>query len=318
MADYDPEWLEVEKALGTRPVLSGTAEEITEQYNGLGAMLASQMPPPDPSVKARDEKIDENVKVRIYQPKEAANDEKLPVGVFIHGGGYITGSIDAEDPLCRLVAQHTPCIVVSVEYRLGPKHKLPVMIDDCVTAYNWAWNEAEKLQADQHKYFVWGGSAGGGLAFSVANKVIEAGKSNHIQGIVALTPVTLHPEYVPEEYKSMYTAYSDNAKDVPIIDAASMKTFYDAVDAKPEDPYTFTALSKNLKDFPPTYIATCDKDPLRDDGKVMEYALKKAGVKTNLDNYLGFPHYFWTFPSIKKGQTFVQNVVKGVHFVLGS
>lgn len=98
-------------------------------------MLASQMPPPDTSIATKDETVD-GVSIRIYTP-EGAEGKKLPVGVFTHGGGYICGNLDSEDPVCRIVAKNTPCIIVSVDYRLGPKHKMPAMLDDTVTAYKW-------------------------------------------------------------------------------------------------------------------------------------------------------------------------------------
>ena len=228
-------------------------------------MLAGVMPPPDSSVttsaiyiiwtiwkinwqcvRTGDEKIDNDVTVRIYHPKEArTSGQKLPVCVYAHGGGYCCGNLDAEDPLCRAIARFTPCIVVSVDYRLGPRYKMPTMIDDCVTAYKWvswiskqvqqglecwcldqAWQAAEKLGADQHKYFSAGGSAGGGLAFSIAEKMIANGKRDCIQGIVALVPVTLHYSNIPDEFKSMYTSYVENEVGSPIIDKQTMTTFF--------------------------------------------------------------------------------------------
>jgi versiconal hemiacetal acetate esterase len=89
-----------------------------------------------------------------------------------------------------------------------------------------AWQAAEELGADQHKYFSAGGSAGGGLALSIAEKLIADGKAGHIQGIVALVPIILHYLNVPEEFKSMYKAYGENAEGVPIIDKDIMKTFF--------------------------------------------------------------------------------------------
>lgn len=89
-----------------------------------------------------------------------------------------------------------------------------------------------------------------------------------------------------------------------------------AIDSDPTDPIQFPALSKNHASYPTTYIATCGLDPLRDDGKVFEIALKEAGVKVKHDHYEGYPHYFWIFSSITKGQVFVQNLLAGVQFVL--
>ncbi|TKA74716.1 hypothetical protein B0A49_02415 [Cryomyces minteri] len=311
------EWLELEKSLGTRPVLKGSPEEIVAQFTGLGEMLASQMPPPDPSVSTHDQTVD-GVPIRIYTP-DGASGKKLPVGVYTHGGGFICGNLDSEDPICRAVAKHTPCIIVSVDYRLGPKHKMPAMLDDTLTAYKWAWHNAESFGGDQSKFFSIGGSAGGALALAVANKIVSnPAVRGHIQGIVAIVPATLHPDNVPSEYQSMYKAYEENGVDAPIIDKESMITFYEAVGSDPKSPDQFVALVKNLEHFPPTYIAVCGADPLRDDGVVMEHALKKAGVKTKIDNYAEYPHYFWIFPSIKKGQEFIGNMLAGVQFVLSS
>jgi versiconal hemiacetal acetate esterase len=109
-------------------------------------------------------------------------------------------------------------------------------------------------------------------------------------------PLTLHWDNIPAEFQEDYRSYVENATDVPIIDASSMKTFYgkskswlntgqsrkltsplEAVDADPNDARIFTVLSPHHRNFPPTYICTCEADPLRDDGTVMEKALRKAG-----------------------------------------
>jgi versiconal hemiacetal acetate esterase len=133
-----------------------------------------------------------------------------------------------------------------------------------------------------------------------------------------MVPVTAHPTSVPAEYASQYTAYQENGYGAPVIDAASMKTFFEAVNADYEDEKTFITLSKDLGKFPPTYIATCGKDPLRDDGRVLEAMLKKEGVKTKSDLYEGLPHYFWMMPGIQGGEQFLANVVKGAQWVLSN
>jgi len=151
---------------------------------------------------------------------------------------------------------------------------------------------------------------------AVADKCIEKGLGSHIQGIVAMTPVAAHPDSVPGEYKARYTAYTENAKGVPVIDADSMHVFASAVGASPHDVGTYPSLTKHAKDFPPTYITVCGKDPLRDDGVVMEALLRDAGVKTKLTRWEGFPHYFWIFPSIPSGQKFMADLIAGTQWVL--
>ena len=82
--------------------------------------------------------------------------------------------------------------------------------------------------------------------------------------------------------------------------------------AKRLGPDTFVALSENLKSFPPTYLTSCEFDPLRDDSKVIESALKEVGVPTKHDYYAGMPHYFWIFPSVPESQQYICNLLAGI------
>ena len=108
---------------------------------------------------------------------------------------------------------------------------------------------------------------------------------------MAIVPVTLHPDNVPSQYASDYKAYTENAENVPVIDKTSMMQFYELTGVDPKDKSYFTALDEeNLANFPPTYIATCEFDPLRDDGKIMGKALSAKGVKIKEDYYEGLPH----------------------------
>jgi versiconal hemiacetal acetate esterase len=162
-----------------------------------------------------------------------------------------------------------------------------------------------------------GTSAGGGIALAVANHLIKAGKRSSIKGIAAFVPVTVHPSYgVPSKYKEKYTSYKENATGVPLIDAGTMDTFFKSVDCKPDCAITFALLSDVLAEFPKTYIATCGKDPLRDDGAVLELMLKEAGATAKRDHYPGFPHVFWILPGMETAAKFLDNAVQGIKYVL--
>jgi versiconal hemiacetal acetate esterase len=69
-------------------------------------------------------------------------------------------------------------------------------------------------------------SAGGGLALSVVDQIIKSGERSQIQGVVALVPVAAHLKSILLAYKSHYQSYSEISSGVPIIDAASMETFF--------------------------------------------------------------------------------------------
>lgn len=199
----------------------------------------------------------------------------------------MTGDLNTDELLCRVIAENAPAIIVNVDYRLTPEHKAPTQLQDTLNVYKWAHQNASSYGGDANKFFSIGGSAGGGLALEVANHLVkDSSKRGMIKGVAAIVPCTLHPSHVPEEYKSMYKSYTENAVDAPVINKESMQIFYDHLEAKPDDADIFVALDKdNHKNYPPVYFVACERDPLRDDGIVMASILKKNGVPTKLDFY---------------------------------
>lgn len=90
-------------------------------------------------------------------------------------------------------------------------------------------NNVDKLNGDITRVFAIGGSAGGSLALCVTDQLIKAGQKELVKGVVAMAPVAAHPESIPKEYASEYTAYEENATGVPVIDADSMRIFFECV-----------------------------------------------------------------------------------------
>lgn len=194
---------------------------------------------------------------------------------------------------------------------------IPVVLERLTKLAGQAYENALSLGADAERFYTFGGSAGGTLALQVANHLAKNPTTRHqVKGVAALVPVTLHYDYVPVEYRPMFTSYEENATNVPVIDKQSIATFFQhaAVDAK--DPETFVALDiSNHENYPPTHIVTCEMDPLRDDGVVMECALKKAGVPTKRDHWAGLPHYFWMFPRIPETEEFANRLLLGLDWL---
>ncbi|CAG8975542.1 hypothetical protein HYALB_00005610 [Hymenoscyphus albidus] len=314
---YDPRWLQFEEKFGARPLFQGSPEDILTQFKGLVSLITSQSPPPDPSV-ITDDTTANGVPVRIYKPAHAIETgSTLPIGVYFHGGGWMVGDLDSEDPWCRYITTSTPCIIVSVDYRLTPEYQMPTQLEDCLAAFHWVYNNAEDIGGCKEKIFTIGASAGGALALLVADQLIKSKLKSYICGIIAIVPVTTHPSSPPAKLKSHYNSYISNSSGVPVIDAAVMETFFQAANAQPNDEKCFVTLSKDLGDFPPVYIATCGKDPLRDDGVVLEMMLGENGVKVVRDHYEGFPHYFWFFPGVEGKEIVLDNVAKGIRALLG-
>ncbi|KAL5345275.1 hypothetical protein ACLOAV_009645 [Pseudogymnoascus australis] len=318
---YDAEWLEVEKALGSRPCFLGDVSEIRTQFAASGKRLRPLYPKSNPIV-AHDAKINARLKVRIYKPQGQIGADvkpsKLPIGVYFHGGGFIMGDLDTEDADCRYFAQNTPCVVVSVDYRLAPEAEFRDILEDCVAGYEWSWENAATLGGDQDLVFAIGESAGACLALQVTNTLIDAGRKSKVQGVVVLCPITAHPTTIPERYRNIYSSYGDNAKNVPLVNKTVMETFIAAANLNPNNPSHFVTLSKNLREFPPTFIITAEKDPLRDDGVLLETILLEEGVKVKRQHYDGFGHVFWIFPMLEKRNVLLRDATEGIKFVLGS
>ncbi|KAE8361671.1 lipase/esteras-like protein [Aspergillus caelatus] len=308
------EWAKIERGIGARPQLTGDALDMRLQYRELAEQMNASAPV-TPGVSVVDEHITEHLTVRVYKPMDRK--EALPVGLYFHGGGFCCGDLDSEDPFCRILVERQRCVIVSVGYRLAPEHKAPAQTEDAMTAWNWSVQNASLLGGDPSRYFTIGQSAGGNLALATAHLLIDQGRRSEINGVVALVPLAIHPKNVPFHHKDNHRSYHECA-DGPVNTADAMATFLESVEAREDDPSVFVLLSQHLHQFPPTYIAVCEVDPLRDDGILVGCALREAGVPVKLDHYRGLPHVFWAFGCPSPSGDFIGDVMAGVDFVLKS
>jgi len=169
-----------------------------------------EIPGPDTSIKTEDIKVSETLTCRIYTPPGATGKERLVV--YFHGGGWVMGDLNIEDAQCRVISKQCNVVLVSVDYRLAPQHKFPAALEDCAEAAKWALNNRASLRVDDGPVAMIGTSAGGGLAFSTALKLIDEGLADKIAGVVSLVPVTIHPDAVPPELKKRYTSYEEHSE----------------------------------------------------------------------------------------------------------
>ena len=116
------------------------------------------------------------IDVRVYVPTEDAvarggletNDGKLPAHVDYHGGGFVIGNLESDDPWCRQVCQAVGCIVLNVDYRLAPEYPHPVPTLDSWAALRWVFKAAGGLGIDTERVSIGGLSAGGNIAAALA------------------------------------------------------------------------------------------------------------------------------------------------------
>jgi versiconal hemiacetal acetate esterase len=165
-----------------------------------------------------------------------------------------------------------------------------------------------------------GTSAGGGLSLAVARKVVlglTPLPKDAIKAVIAIVPVAFHHQSVPEKFRAEYLSYEQNAENVPMIDKKSMDQFFALNNLSPQDKDYFAGNDPEaFKLFPPTYVCTCEFDPLRDDGKVLTKALGEAAVAVKSDHYDGLPHCFWYFPKLPETSQFISKTVSGVKWAI--
>ncbi|XP_072522131.1 arylacetamide deacetylase-like 4 [Salminus brasiliensis] len=137
-----------------------------------GCIVGRQQPPP-PGLRIKDMTFG-GVPVRVYEPT-AASDQKRRGMMYFHGGGWVVGSIDVYDEVCRHIAKESNTTVVSVGYRLAPEHRFPAHLDDCETATLYFLSVAEtEFGVDPGRVVLGGDSAGGNLTAALSQRL--AGK----------------------------------------------------------------------------------------------------------------------------------------------
>ena len=224
-----------------------------------------------------------DIGVRIYRP---STDDRLPVLVYAHGGGWVIGSLDSHDSVCRSLANAASAVVVSVDYRLAPEHPYPAPFDDCVAALQWAHTNATQFGGDGSRMAVAGDSAGGNLAAALALWA----RDNGGPGLAA--QVLTYP--VCNIADPDTASFADNAEGY-LLTAAWMNWFSDQYvpdTADRANPYVSPAMAESHAGLPPALVFTAEYDPLRDDGTNYAKQLTDAGVATEHVNYEGQVHGF--------------------------
>jgi acetyl esterase len=146
------------------------------------------------------------VPVRIYRPAAA---ELLPLLVYAHGGGWVTGSLDSHDRLCRILANRLRVVLVAVAYRCAPEHVYPAALDDVEAAWRWARAEAKTLGADGMRFAVGGDSSGGGLAAALTLRLRSDGAAQ--PNLLLLLYPALDATCSRPSYREFATGYSLSA-----------------------------------------------------------------------------------------------------------
>jgi acetyl esterase len=221
------------------------------------------------------------LKLRIYRPDSPG--PRLPAIVFFHGGGWVFGSLDSHDALCRRLCRLSESAVVSVDYRLAPENPFPAAVHDAEAAVRWVGAQAAELGFDAARLAVCGDSAGANLATVAARK---------LRGEVSLAAQILW--YPVASFFLETPSYLENSEGY-FLSRDEMSWFSSQYLKTPEEgqhPDAAPLFAPDLTGMPPTYLLTAGYDPLRDDGRAYAKCLIDAGVSVHFTERSGLIHGF--------------------------
>ncbi len=258
--------LEFIASLGLPPIDSMSVDDARAFSEALAAER-----PPGPDVG---EVVDgvfpgavDDLAYRLYRPTTTG---PHPIVVYFHGGGWVLGSQESDDPFCRDLCVRSDAVIMSVDYRHAPEHRFPAAPDDGFAAVQWVADNAASLGGVRGQLAVAGWSAGANIATVVCHMARDAG-GPEIVGQMLVNPVT--------DCDFTRGSYRDNA-DGYVLTAPLMQWFWDHY-ADPTDrkhPKASPLRADDLTGLPPAMVVTCEFDPLRDEGTAYARAMAAAGV----------------------------------------
>jgi acetyl esterase len=243
----------------------------------------------DITISARNHQI----ALRVYDPMTELDRQvgkRLPILVFIHGGGWTLGSIGTYDALTRALANKVHAVVVSVDYRLAPEQPFPAAVDDVNLAVAWIARHPEQIGGDPRRIAVAGDSGGATLATVAAMNARK--KKLPVIFQVLFYPSTNISSMDTKSYREYGDGYSLTKKAIE-----TFRSFYlpDREDWKNPEASPLLTKDADLKFMPTTLIVTAGCDPLRDEGRHYADRLKSAGISVKyrleedmIHGFLGF------------------------------
>lgn len=220
---------------------------------------------------------------RLYAPAA----RPLPALLYLHGGGFVIGSLETHDSLCRQLAMRSGCAIVSLDYRLAPEHPFPAGVYDTWAALQ-ALLERPSEAGIERLVGVGGDSAGGTLAAVAALHARDRGWPLALQ--LLITPgTTAHAD--TESHKRFAEGF--------LLDAATIAWMFDhTIPHAHRRDWRFAPLEAELDGVAPACVILAECDPLVDEGLAYADRLRAAGVPVALELLRGVTHDF-----IKMGRT---------------
>lgn len=300
------EWVAIQDAMPA-PTAGQSLTELKDATNaGREKVSAEEMIPLTPllhiddySIKARDGYI---LEARTYRPRSKPLDEKLPLVLHLHGGGFLFGSLASEDAACARIVLATGTCVLNINYRHTPEATYPTSWHDVEDAIVWAHSTHATIAFNPDRVILEGISAG---AWMTASYVLAQALGNSlvnfppICGQILMIPSLVHYDcYGPQLAKMASSEISskEENKNAPILSSERVALFLGLLKvSNPRETDLFlnpgNANLEQVKGLPPTVMGIAGLDPLRDEALLYGQLLTEAGsVVVRLT-------YIWCMPN---------------------
>jgi acetyl esterase/lipase len=226
-----------------------------------------------------------DVAVRIYQPTNRP--DTLPAILWMHGGGYVLGSVEKDDLLAKNLAKAVQCVVVSVEYGLAPENSFPAPLEDCYAALKWLSTHSDELGVEKSRIAIGGGSAGGGLAAGLALLARDRTEVDVVFQLL-ISPMIDDRNILPASEANPDTLVWSRENN--LIGWRSYLGHEPG--GKNLSPYAAASRATDLTGLPPAYISVGELDLFLNENIAYAQRLLEAGVPTELHVYPGAFHGF--------------------------
>lgn len=206
--------------------------------------------------------------LRLYRPAVG----RLPLALFLHGGGWVLGDLDTHDRLCRWLARRSGCMLASLDYRRAPEHKHPAALEDALLTYRWLRDNAAHIEGDAARMALVGESSGATTTACLSLLLRDSNAPLPLFQILAY-PIADMSERWPS-YEKHGTGYTLDAEFIRWALGCSI-----AGSPEPTDPYLFPLHASHQGGLPATLVVTAEFDPLCDGGIAYARALAAAGTE---------------------------------------
>lgn len=244
------------------------------------------------------------LRLRLYQPAASSN-APTPALLWLHGGGYVIGRPEMDDATCAHFVQALGIKIISVDYRLAPKHPFPAGLDDSYQALTWIATQAQQLGIDPARIAIGGQSAGAGLAAALAQLAYDQ------QQVQPIFQLLVYPMLDDRTVRRTDLNGDNHVAWTQASNGYGWEAYLGQPGGAATLPtYAAPARRTNLTGLPPAWIGVGTLDLFHDEDVAYAQRLQADGVACDLQIVPGAFHGFNVFdPTLPIVQTFQQSQI---------